>query len=49
MKKILITVLAIQLIVVLTGCCCPCAKKMHEQNNEPAQETAPAPEEKPAQ
>ena len=50
MKKILITILAIQLIVALTGCCCPCAKKMQEQNNEPAQESAPAPvEEKPAQ
>ena len=50
MKKILITILATQLIAALTGCCCPCAKKMQEQNNEPAQESAPTPaEEKPAQ
>ncbi len=49
MKKLLITILAIQLMIALTGCCCHCAKKMHEQNNEPAQESAPAPaEEKPA-
>ena len=41
--------LAIQLMVALTACCCPCAKKMQEQNNEPAGQTAPAPsEEKPA-
>ncbi len=33
----------------LTACCCPCAKKTHEQNNQPAQEAAPAPsKEKPA-
>ena len=49
MKKLLTVLLAIQLMVALAGCCCPCAKKMHEQNNEPAQESAPAPEEKPAQ
>ena len=48
MKKILIAILAIQLMVALCGCCCPCAKKMQEQNNEPAQQAAPAPEEKPA-
>lgn len=38
MKKFLITILAIQLIAVLTGCCCQCAKKAQEQGNEPAQE-----------
>ena len=49
MKKILLTILAIQLMIALTGCCCPCAKKVQEQNNVPAQESAPAPEEKPAE
>ena len=47
MKKLLIAILAIQLMVALTACCCPCAKKMHEQNNQPAEQAAPAPE-KPA-
>ena len=49
MKRILLTILAIQFMIVLAGCCCPCAKKMQEQNNEPAQESAPAPKEKPAE
>jgi len=48
MKKILLTILAIQLMVALTGCCCPCAKKMQEQK-EPAEESTPAPEEKSAE
>ncbi len=48
MKKLLVAILAVQLMVFLTGCCCPCAKKMQEQ--KPAGESAPAPsEEKPAQ
>ena len=47
MKKILVMLLAIQLMVALTACCCPCAKKIHEQ--KPAEESTPAPsEEKPA-
>ena len=49
MKKILITILAIQFMVALTGCCCPCSKKMQEQNKEPAQEEPAPSQEKPAQ
>ena len=44
MKKVLTALLAIQLMVALTACCCPCAKKMQDQNNQPAQETAPSKE-----
>lgn len=46
MNKLLVLLLAIQLIG-LNCCCCPCAKKAHEQN-QPSEETPVAPEEKPA-
>ena len=51
MKKILssrdavtTSLLAIQLILLLSGCCCPCAKKALQHNDQPKEQT----EEKPA-
>ena len=43
MKKLLTTLLALQLVWILTGCCCPCAKKALEQKpqtqEKPAEQT----------
>ena len=38
MKKIVSVLFALQLVLFLTGCCCPCAKKAQEQK---PQETQP--------
>lgn len=39
MKKIAMFLLAMQL-VVMAGCCCPCAKK-HTESTQQAEQTAP--------
>ena len=36
MKRLLTLLLAVQILLALTGCCCPCAKKMH--NGQPAEQ-----------
>ena len=45
MKKLLTYLLVIQVGLLMTGCCCPCAKKAHEQS-PPAQEKPAEPEQK---
>ena len=34
MKKLLTSLLILQLVLVLTSCCCPCGKKAAEQNQD---------------
>ena len=48
MKKLINNLMLIGLILTLAGCCCPCGKKMQQQNQQNTEPQAPAPEQKPA-
>lgn len=43
MKKLFNCLLIIQLAIFLCGCCCPCAKKAPQQNQENQKQTEQAP------
>ncbi len=48
MRVFIQVLVVIQLIWVLSGCCCQCAHKAQEQAQPAAEETQPAPEAQPA-